>query len=61
MRTMILHEFLNVTGPENHREGDWRDVREEAPGDEQETSRGTGELGEADAEGTSWEEAHEEL
>ena len=50
---MILHVFLNVTGPVNHREGDRRDVREEAPGDEQGTSRGTGELGEADAEGTS--------
>jgi hypothetical protein len=61
MRTMILHEFLNVTGPENHREGDWRDVREEAPGDERGTSRGTRELEEADAEGTSWGDAHEEL
>jgi len=61
MRTMILHEFLNVTGPVNHGEGERREVKEEAPGDEQGTSRGTGELGEADAEGTSWEEAHEEL
>jgi len=58
---MILHEFLNVTGPVNHREGERRDVREEAPGDEQGTSRGTRELEEADAEGTSWGEAHEEL
>ncbi len=58
---MILHEFLNVTGPVNHREGDWRDVREEAPGDGRGTSGGTRELEEADAEGTSWGEAQEEL
>jgi hypothetical protein len=58
---MILHEFLNVTGPENHREGDRRDVREEAPGDEQGMSRGTRELEGADAEGTSWGEAPAEL
>ncbi len=61
MRTMILHEFLNVTGPVNHREGDRRNVREEAPGDKQGTSRGTRELEEADAEGTGWGDAHEEL
>ncbi len=48
---MILQEFLNVTGPVNHGEGERRDVREEAPGDEQGTSRRTGESGEADAEG----------
>ncbi len=58
---MILHEFLNVTGPVNHREGEWRDGRGEAPGDEQGTSRGTRELEEADAKGTSGGEAHEEL
>jgi hypothetical protein len=51
MRTMILHGFLNVTGPVNHGEGEQRDLTEEAPGDEQGTSRRTGESGEADAEG----------
>jgi len=51
---MILHEFLNVTGPVNHREGERRDAREGAPGDEQRTSRRSGESGEAVAEGTSW-------
>jgi hypothetical protein len=54
MRTMILHEFLNVTGPVNHGEGERRDAREGAPGDEQRTSRRSGESGEAAAEGTSW-------
>jgi hypothetical protein len=58
---MILHEFLNVTGPVNHREGERRDVKEEAPVDEQGTSRRTGESGEADAEGTNQGEAHKEL
>jgi hypothetical protein len=33
---MILHKFLNVTGPENHEEGERRDMEEDAPGDERE-------------------------
>ncbi len=61
MRTMILHVFLNVAGPVNRREGDRRDVREEAPGDEQGMSEGTGELEEVDAEGTGGGETHEKL
>jgi hypothetical protein len=60
-RTMILHEFLNVTGLVNHGEGERRDVRKEAPGEEQRTRGRTGESGEAVAEGTNWGEAHEEL